>query len=108
MAEFKLPKRRILGVRIEGDRLLLNLDGVSCAVGVPPQLVGATPQQVAHWVCVSGGAALYWPDLDFTFEIKMPSLDPERLTSALRRLGVRDPEGTVTALLSTREDDTPS
>ena len=61
------PGERIVGVRIERDRLSADLaDGRTITVPLTwfPRLLGASPEQRAHWVLSGGGFGIHWPDID--------------------------------------------
>ena len=61
------PDIRILGVRIDAEKLSVDLmDGRSLSVPLAwyPRLFRATPQQRMNWKIAGGGFGIHWPDID--------------------------------------------
>ncbi len=63
----RVTDERVLHVRFDDHRLIVDLmDGRTIAVPLVwyPRLVGATPEQRAHWEKCGGGYGIHWPDVD--------------------------------------------
>jgi len=61
------PGERVRDVRVTDDTLAVDLiDGRTIVVPLVwyPRLLGATPEQRAHWSISGAGYGIHWPDID--------------------------------------------